>query len=485
VNRPPVLTVPKRFRRRLAFTIVAVAAVASGVLAMTSYFIVQTYRAQSFANQAERQTELALLALPDGLTAHQVEQTLAGYQVRGGFDAIVVGSDGTFTTAPGLDLRSVPRSLLARLSASATRSGSSRIQGKAYLVQGRLTRDGKSRVYFLFDRTNLRAGLVDLRNTLAFGWLVVVAIAGLVGAAVARRTLAPVRQAAVASRSLADGLLETRMEERSGRDEFAVWAEAFNEMAAALQAKIAELSEAARREQRFTADVAHDLRTPLTAMVSAATLLEERLRDVSEPSRTLVGGLCSDTRRLQALVSDLLELTRLDADQERVRLEPLFVEPSLCAAAAPWRTSANVVIDVDPRLCVLADRVRLRRIIANVVSNAFDHGGNRACVTARPAAEMIEIDVTDDGPGIPAEALDLVFDRFFQADRSRSSTRSGLGLAIAFESARVQNGTLRADNVDGGGARFTLSLPRCDPPLDGLKRSSVDRTDDDVDVAHG
>ena len=129
-------------------------------------------------------------------------------------------------------------------------------------------------------------------------------------------------QASEAARSLAEGLLETRLPVE-GRDEFGSWAQSFNEMAAALETKIADLSAAQARERRFTADVAHELRTPLTALVGEASLLAEHLDRMPGDSRRPAELLIADVGRLRRLVEDLMEISRFDAGAEGVHSEPV------------------------------------------------------------------------------------------------------------------------------------------------------------------
>ena len=175
-----------------------------------------------------------------------------------------------------------------------------------------------------------------LRNILAGGVGILVLLAGFVGALLARRRLRPVGQASDAARSLAEGLLETRLPVE-GRDEFGSWAQSFNEMAAALETKIADLSAAQARERRFTADVAHELRTPLTALVGEASLLAEHLESMPPESRRPAELLVADVGRLRRLVEDLMEISRFDAGQESVHAETV----DLGALASGHRSCAR------------------------------------------------------------------------------------------------------------------------------------------------
>jgi two-component system sensor histidine kinase MtrB len=133
-----------------------------------------------------------------------------------------------------------------------------------------------------------------------------------------RRTLGPVARASQAATLIAGGQLDTRLP-AGARDEFGAWAAAFNEMADALQGKIAALSAAQARERRFTADVAHELRTPLTALVAEASLLDGLLETMPARARRPTELLVHDVRRLRALVDELMEMSRFDAGTERVR----------------------------------------------------------------------------------------------------------------------------------------------------------------------
>ncbi|GAB3937907.1 hypothetical protein GCM10027614_16990 [Micromonospora vulcania] len=140
---------------------------------------------------------------------------------------------------------------------------------------------------------DIAADLGQLRTALLAGWVLVVLLAAGVGHTLARRTLEPVGRASRAARALTEGLLATRLPVH-GRDEFSVWAASFNEMAEALESKIAALSAAQDRERRFTADVAHELRTPVTALVAAASLLREHLDQLPDDARPAARLLVGD-----------------------------------------------------------------------------------------------------------------------------------------------------------------------------------------------
>jgi two-component system sensor histidine kinase MtrB len=316
-------------------------------------------------------------------------------------------------------------------------------------------------LYFLYSEEAIERDLRQLGTVLSAGWLAVVAVAAFVGRVVAGRTLAPVAGASRAARRIAEGLLETRLPVTTD-DEFGQWAESFNEMAEALQTKIAELQEAHARERRFTSDVAHELRTPLTALVSEASLLREHLERIPEGARRPADLLASDVARLRALVEDLMEISRLDAGaeepaRERVDLSRL-IETTLASRGWADRVrvrASSLVVRSDPR--------RLERIVSNLVGNALDHGGTRVEVRVGEEGSSVVVEVTDDGPGIAPEHLPHVFERFYKADPARAARGSGLGLSIALEHTRLLGGDIEVESRVGVGTRFTLRLPVSEP----------------------
>ena len=258
---------------------------------------------------------------------------------------------------------------------------------------------------------------------------------------------------------MAEGLLDTRLPVEPN-DEFGDWAASFNEMAGALEAKIAALSEARERERRFTSDVSHELRTPLTALVNEASLLRDHLDDMPPEARRPAEMLITDVARLRRLVEELMEISRLDSGVEATETEPVEI-PRLGGGlgAARQRLGSTGRRWTPGDVVVSADR---RRVGANRRQPGWKRGHRTAAaaIAVRVAAtdDGALIEVLDDGPGIDPAFLPHVFDRFSKADRNRSEGGSGLGLAIARENARLLGGELTATNRPTGGALFRLVL---------------------------
>ncbi len=318
-------------------------------------------------------------------------------------------------------------------------------------------------VFFFFPLADLDRTLEILGRVLIGVSLVAVFLAALAGTRVSTRVVDPVRRVSRASRKVAEGLLETRLPVQGG-DELAALAGSFNEMAAALEDRIA-------RERRFVGDVSHELRTPLTTLRASTDYLLEHSEDLTAPVRRATELLAADLEYLQRLVDDLLDLSRVEAGRvemswERLNLADLAREV-VARRTRAGETVVRVEVEADlGKLSTVADKQRLERVVGNLVDNALIHGGGED-VTVRVEAEdgAVLLSVEDRGPGVPPASAHRIFERFFKADpaRRRGDGRgSGLGLAIARENAHLHGGEIRVYNGREGGARFTLRLPRRD-----------------------
>ena len=350
-----------------------------------------------------------------------------------------------------------------------------RIDDTPYLVAGGRVRPSRAELYYFFSEKALRDDLAQLRTILLAGWAIVVLLSLAAGALVARRVLRPVGQASAAAHALAEGLLETRLPVETD-DELGAWATSFNEMAEALEEKMHALSEAQARERRFTSDVAHELRTPVTALAAEASLLGEQLDNLPPEARRPAQLLVEDVGRLRRLVEELMEISRLDAGREDVRTEPVDLG-SLAAGllrSRGWDASVSldaelVVVETDPR--------RAERILSNLIGNAVTHGGRDVAVQVGRNGTDALVDVRDGGPGIPPEHLAHVFERFYKADPARAGGGSGLGLAIALENARLLGGDIDASSEIGVGSCFRLRLPVAKPLHGGAGADAGDGQD--------
>ena len=227
------------------------------------------------------------------------------------------------------------------------------------------------------------------------------------------------------------------------------------------------------RQRTFIADASHELKTPLTLIRADAEVLSRSLTGTEEGSenRELAEDLLGETDRMNAVLSDLLLLARLDADKLSVSRAPfnlasVLAETSERFAARTTTEDKKLEIRHSGKLPIRGDEERTGQILAALLDNAlrFTPPGGLITVEGHTRGKRVEVTVTDTGPGIPADLLPHIFERFYRADeqseaRARSGGGTGLGLAIARDLACAQNGDLAAENEPNGGASFTLTLP--------------------------
>lgn len=308
--------------------------------------------------------------------------------------------------------------------------------------------------YEVFSLGDVSTTLNTLLRTLVVAGAVTT-IAGIVlGGWMAQRVVRPLREVTAVARLIADGELETRLDERIDED-LRVLTNAFNRMAETLQGRIA-------REARFASDVAHELRTPLTSVATSLAVIESRQGELTPQGREALEILRGDVERLLRTVTDLTEIAKHDAGVVTVELESLPVAAVIGGMLNRFhRPELAVYMDTRATNAVIrVDEHRLERILANLLENADTHGGGATGLTVRTGIDTVQITVEDDGPGIPIGDRGRIFERFARgSDRSYSRpTGSGLGLALAAENARLLGGRVWVEDRPGGGARFVLEL---------------------------
>ncbi len=290
----------------------------------------------------------------------------------------------------------------------------------------------------------------------ALGAAVLASIIGFVAAGLLTR---PLSRLAGAAQRIAGGDLAARSGLASRADELGKLGRTFDGMAAEL-----ERAEAGRR--RLFADVAHELKTPLAVIDATSSAVLDGVYDHDERHLTTIR---EQARLLSRIVDDLRTVSLAEAGKLVVDAVPVPARSLLEAAAAAFEARASgasvrISVAADPALLVAADADRLRQALAALLDNALRVAPAQSVVelgAERRRDGFVELTVRDHGPGIVADDLPYLFDRFYQADaaRDRSSGTSGLGLSIVQAIARAHGGTVGAANAPDGGARFTLRLP--------------------------
>ncbi len=477
-----------RLRLVLVFGLVALTAAvaASGIAYWLNREAVLTRAQDAALNDFQQEMRTGADELPSRPTQDELQRA-AGQMATSSqrFNVLLIARDVNGATVVGnsdLDaftLADVPRSLQKAVDKKQPLTSTNRspyhlywqritLGDTPYLVAGTRLIGGGPTGYMLKSLEPEAKDLNSLAWSLGIATGLALIGAALIAQAAATTVLKPVHRLGAAAKRLGEGKLDTRLRV-SGTDELAELSRTFNRAAQALEKRVAEMSARDEASRRFVADMSHELRTPLTAITAVTEVLEEELDaetgsvdPMIEPAVRLV---VSETRRLNDLVENLMEVTRFDAGTARLVLDDVDIADQIthCVDARAWLDAVD--LDAERGIMARVDPRRLDVILANLIGNALKHGGSPVRVAVRADGDArdgdVLIEVRDHGPGIPAEVLPHVFDRFYKASASRPrSEGSGLGLSIALENAHIHGGEITAANSEEGGAVFTLRLPR-------------------------
>jgi two-component system sensor histidine kinase MtrB len=322
-------------------------------------------------------------------------------------------------------------------------------------------------LYYVVPLDQEQQTLQLVQTTLIGVGIALVALLVAIASLVTRWVVLPVRHAARTAQRLAAGHLEERMPV-GGVDDLGALATSFNEMADSLQEKLRELQELSKAQRQFVSDVSHELRTPMTTIRMAAEVLFESREQLDTASARSAELLAGQTERFEALLTDLLEISRHDANVATLDAEPADMCDIVRGSAADAqqlaeRRGCRIEFRLPAEPCIAeVDRRRVERILRNLLANAVEHGeGRDVVVTVAADSDAVAVAVRDHGVGLRPGEEQLVFERFWRADpaRARTTGGTGLGLAISLEDAHLHGGWLQAWGERGRGSVFRLTVP--------------------------
>ena len=310
--------------------------------------------------------------------------------------------------------------------------------------------------YFeIFDLSDLTRTLHALLAALALAALITTVAGAVLGRWASARTLRPLRETTQAALAIAGGRLGTRLESADFAD-LAPFASAFNQMVDQLQERI-------EREARFTSDVNHELRSPLTTLANSLSVLEARRDELPPRALQALDLLGAEVRRFRRLVDELLEISRIDAKPDDISRDEVtigsLVEHTVQA------TGTNVPTQFGPGVAsqhILVDKRRFERIFANLFENAQRYAGGVTLLAIEDHGDTVRFLVEDAGPGIAPEERDRIFERFSRGSTGRRrglGDGTGLGLAIVAQHVNQHGGRVWVEERLGGGSRFVVELP--------------------------
>ena len=319
---------------------------------------------------------------------------------------------------------------------------------------------GRAAYFEVFSLATINTTLATLRETLLIAGAATALAGGLIGWWTAWAILRPIRQVSDAAADITAGDLSKRLDESLDPD-LGRLAGAFNQMTTSLEARIA-------REARFASDVSHELRSPLTTLLTTVSVLERRRHELSPQGAEALDLLAADVKRLHQTLLDLLEISQHDGGSVQADLEEIQAVQTIAHVLKRIGQGENV-LEVAPEAfgtVVRGDVRRLERILGNLVHNAEIHGGGVTRIEIGLKANSIVVAVEDHGRGIPAGDRERVFERFARGSIGRergNGDGTGLGLALARENAHLHGGKVYLEEVPTGGCRAVLELPVAGP----------------------
>jgi signal transduction histidine kinase len=439
-----------QFRLLLAFTLVVVVTIGA-----TFFFIYQTTRSQ--IRQFEEQVENIRIG------RIQVELSRYYYQ-QGGWEGIqplieqwgniygqriiLLDSQGTVVADSQGELLGGPYQ--------------TDVPGRAISLPWESNAIG---TFYITPEPSSGVGLISLQilyltigRFFLWGALVAVAIAVALAFFLSRRTLAPIKALTSAAQSLGRGDFSQRVQIKD-RSELGELAQTFNSMAS-------DLEHTEKLRQNMVADVAHELRTPISNIQGYLEALQD---GVIKPDKETISSLYEEAALLSRLVDDLQELSLAEAGELKLVIQPEdiggIVRRAVAAVGAKKRAKeVSLAVELPERLPpVNIDARRVGEVLRNLLENAVEHTGKGGSITvaARQQGSWVEVSVADTGEGIPAEELPNIFERFYRVDKSRARATggSGLGLTIAKRLVEAHGGRIEAQSQPGKGSRFSFTIP--------------------------
>ncbi len=306
--------------------------------------------------------------------------------------------------------------------------------------------------------------LTSLRLMLLGGGGLAILLAFGLGWALAGAALHPIQRITQTAQAIgAERNFSRRVEHRGPADEVGQLAVTFNHMLAELESGYRQLEEALQSQRRFVADASHELRTPLTTVRGNIELLRRAPPLPAQEREEILADTVGEVDRLIRLVNQLLTLARADAGYavQREALPAAALVEDVCRQARLLDPHAHIRCEAPADVLVLADRDALKQVLLILVDNALVHtpAGTPVALTVAADAGHVLFSVRDHGPGIPADVLPHIFERFYRGEASRTGRGAGLGLAIARELVEAQGGTITVESRPGQGCVFTVALP--------------------------
>ena len=452
---------PLGIRTTATASFAALALVISSLLSIGTFLTARHYLVEQRETTAARQAFVdAALAREGLLTAGaSVSDVLDQTSPPPGAAVVVNRSGQWYSSTLDSDADDIPTEVRRLVSSGTAVRAWTTLGGEPAVLVGVPIPSVGVEFYELSPTTELQSTLRTLAVVLGGFALATTLGGGLIGGSASARLVAPLGDVATASADIAAGRMTTRLPETSDPD-LAVIVGSFNTMVEALDERM-------RRDARFAADVAHELRSPVTTLITSISVLESTTEGSTERRTAAIRLVEREVRRLHRSLEQLLELGRLDAGVRQRDAEFIDVEDLVRHSLEDtMRTHVPHPVGLGG-VGVLGDKAQLHRALVNLLDNADTHGGGVTDVEVRKGAGSVQVRIVDRGSGVPSAERDRVFERFVRVGSRGSVPGSGLGLSLVSETVKAHGGSVWCEETDGGGATFVLALPGA--PSDDLE----------------
>ena len=446
----------KGLRARIVLGYAAGTLLVSIVLVCVTFLLARSYlldqREASLTRQAFADANVLDSRLATAGT--EVGDVLDELVPSGGADVVLHSGDSWYSSSLDVGARDVPGDLRELVSTEPAASAVVDTADGPRLIVGVTLPSADVEFYELAPLTELQQVLSTLAAVLGAGALAATAAGTAFGVWAGRRAVQPLEQVAGAATRIAGGELATRLPATDDPDLVGIVA-SFNSMVDALAARI-------ERDARFVGDVSHELRSPLTTLVTSVEVLGARREELSPRGREALGMVEGELTRFRRTLDDLLQLARLDGAAVTESAQPVCLATLVRQVLADSDRPAELLtVPGDADTTVRGDKTSLERAVRNLLDNADRHAGGPSAVAVERRDGAVLVTVDDAGPGVAPGDRERVFERFARGPRAarRSLPGAGLGLAIVAETAARHGGAAWCADGPEGGARFTLSVP--------------------------
>lgn len=427
------------------------------VLVSVTFLLARNYLLQERESAVTRQAFADANALSNRLATAgtKVGDVLSEVVPAGGSDVVVRTGDAWFSSSLDVGAHNVPASVQDVVRSGRAATLLVRVGETPRLVVGVPVVAAGAEYYEIAPLTELQQVLHTLTTVLAAGALAATAAGAAFGGWASRRAVQPLEQVAGVATRIASGELHTRLPATDDPDLVGIVA-SFNSMVDALSVRI-------ERDARFVGDVSHELRSPMTTLLTSVEVLAARREELAPRAREALDLVQRELGRFRRTLDDLLQLARIDDDATLESRQPVsmaaLVREVVGEDGPPLRTAA------DEETTVAGDKNSLERAVRNLLENAERHAGGATAVTVERRGDTVVLTVDDGGAGVPPEDRERVFERFARGARAArgSLPGAGLGLAIVAQTAARHGGAAWCSDAPGGGARFSLSVPAVHP----------------------